>query len=297
LENRGYFRDLSGAAEEIAAKKTYLIDWVKDKVAANPEKFGLADLDKLAIGQKIDFSEILKDEEGILKAFGEAEKLSPAEISHVNYNNELLSQWLKNHPGERLTSAKVAEILGGKRLEILIREKPSAAGMGEILAEPQEQGIKVTAEDYLTGLTQEEREIVDTKWEDYNQLSGLSEDELRGLEDYYTAKENRALGLFYEQQAKLYEDIMEILAPSNMRPAEYLAIKDVTIGKFLEETAGGWEKWRSDEAITINLPHDGIYGASEYGRQLKMAEFIKGTNPTALGKTLTIEEYLKKFIR
>ena len=101
LESRGYFRDLSGTAEEIAAKKTYLIDWVKDKVAANPDKFGLTDPDKLATGQKIDFSEILKDKEGILKAFGETEKLSPAEISHINYNNELLSQWVKNHPGHQ----------------------------------------------------------------------------------------------------------------------------------------------------------------------------------------------------
>ncbi len=296
LENQGYFKNLSGTAEEIAGKKTYLIDWVKDKVALNPEKFGLADPDKLAIGQKIDFSEILKDKEGILKAFEETEKLSSAEISHINYNNELLSKWVKSHPDEILTTPKVAEILGGKRLEILIQEKPPV-GTGEILAEPQEQEIGATAEDYLAGLAHEGREMIDARWEDYTKLPKLSEEEMLDLQDYYGARGNEAVKEFHLNELRVYNNVMEILTPSNMRPAEYLAIKNVTIGKFLEETAGGWEKWRSNEAITIDLPHDGLYGASEYGRQLKLAGFIKGTNPTGFDKSLTIEEYLKKFIK
>ncbi len=279
LESRGYFRDLSGTAEEIAAKKTYLIDWVKDRVAANPDKFGLTDPDRLAIGQKLDFSEILKDKEGILKVFGEAEKLSPAQLEHINYNNELLSQWVKNHPGERLSSAEVAEILGGKRLEILTEERT------------------ISWEDYDKTVLPGQKELDLESWDDYTKLPKLSEEEMWDLRDYYGARDNEAVKEFLSNELRVYNDIMEILAPSNMRPAEYLAIKDVTVGKFLEETAGGWEKWRSDEAITIDLPHDGLYGASEYGRQLKIAEFIKGTQPTALGKTLTIEEYLKKFIK
>ncbi len=234
-----------------------------------------------------------------MKAVEEAEKLSAGELAHINHNNELISEWLKNHPGERLTSGKVAEILGGKRLEAL-------------LGEGQEP---FSAENYLRGLAQEERELAEIQiresWEDYQKMPPLSEEELHELRYYYdekaaeldilgereTAEAAEALKKFHVDRLRIYNDITEILAPSNLRPAEYLAIKNVTVGKFLEETAGGWEKWRGDEAVTIDLPHDGVYGASEYGRQLKLAEFVKNTNPTEFDKSLTIEEYLKQFIK
>ncbi len=295
LESQGYFKGLTGTAEEIAAKKTYLTDWVKDQVVNNRAKFGLTDPDKLAVGQKIDFSDIFKDKEAISKVMADVGRLSPAEIEHINYNNDLLSQWVKTHPGERLTSDKVAEILGGKRLEILT-----------------EGNETFSAENYLRGLGQEERELAETQiqqsWEDYQKLPGLNEDEMHSLQDYYgygAGKEGLgqapdtapAIENFYGAEVRTYTDIMEILAPSNLRPAEYLAIKNVSVGKFMDEMAGGWEKWRSDEAITIDIPHDGIYGASESGRQVRRADFIRATNPAAAEKSLTIEEYLAKFIK
>ena len=302
LEEHGYFKGLTGSPEEIAAKKTYLIDWVKDRIAENPEKFGLTDPDKLAVDQKIDFGEILiedektfKISEAFLREVESAEKLSASELAHINNNNELISQWVKNHPGERLTSDKVAEILGGKRLEILTSEE-------ELMS----------WKDYTKAVPIEREKIDLESWEDYTtKTPPLSDQELMELRDYYDQKSQEydylgdreaaetaeALKDFYADRLRIYNDVMEILAPTNLRPAEYLAIKNVSVGKFLEETAGGWEKWRSDEAITIDLPHDGVYGASEYGRQLKLAEFIKNTNPTEFDKSLTIEEYLKQFIK
>jgi hypothetical protein len=51
------------------AQKNYLIDTIKDRVAEDPEKFGLTDVDKIAIGQKIDFSGAFQDQKIIEGAF------------------------------------------------------------------------------------------------------------------------------------------------------------------------------------------------------------------------------------
>ena len=313
LESHGYFRGFTGTAEEIQAKKDFLTDWVKDQVVEDKTKFGLADvadIEKgLPPGHKFDLTEVLKNKrEALLGEVNNAENLSIGQMKHILHNRELNTEWLKNHPGEALTTPKVAEILGGKRLEILIEQRPSAA-ISETLAERRaegiiqepeievirKEGIEVTAEDYLRGLNQEQREMIDTQWEDYNELPSLSEDEIRGLEDYYYGghgnEEDLALGLFYDRQAELRESILDILAPSKLRIPEYMAIKNVTVGKFLEEAA------KNSNEYWPQLPHSGVYDFMELGRQMELAKFLRGTMPTELGKMLTLDEYLKNFIK
>ncbi len=51
-----YGEKFSGLEE---AQKTYLIDAIKDKIAENPENFGMNDVDDLKIGQEVDFSKAL----------------------------------------------------------------------------------------------------------------------------------------------------------------------------------------------------------------------------------------------
>src|SRR3989338_7131744 len=45
------------------ARKTFVIDAIKDEIAKNPEKFGLENIDRIKIGQTIDFSGVLDDKE------------------------------------------------------------------------------------------------------------------------------------------------------------------------------------------------------------------------------------------
>lgn len=305
LEIQGYFRGLN------QAQKDYLTDWVKDRVVEDKAKFGLADVADiergLPPGHKFDITEVFKNKrEALLHEVASAKKLSASEMEHIMNNRRINTEWLENNPGKPLTTAQVAENLGGKRLQILMEPKPSAGAVVETLAEKRAEVIGaaeeagagvskaeagITAEEYLRGLNQEQREIIDAQWEEYSKLPPLDDEALRKLEDYYEAKEDWTMGLFYEQQAQYFEDIFDILAPTKLRMGEYLAIRNVTVGKFLEEAA------KNSPDYWPKLPHDGIYSAMELKRQIKLADFIRGTQPSALGKLLSVEEYLKNFIK
>src|SRR3989338_6203142 len=74
------------------ARKTYLIDAVKDKVAANPSGFGLEDVDKVVPGQKVDFSSIFEDKSWTERIFDKAGALREAQLENIRLNNRLFDQ-------------------------------------------------------------------------------------------------------------------------------------------------------------------------------------------------------------
>jgi hypothetical protein len=102
-----------GYADLNEAQKTYVIDALKDKVAANPETFGLENIDKLEIGQKIDLSEIFQDNQPE-NLITEAQDLNSEQMQSILENNQKLGDWVEANPGEELTSEKTAEILEGE---------------------------------------------------------------------------------------------------------------------------------------------------------------------------------------
>lgn len=98
------------------AQKAHLIDNIKDKVAENPEKFGLEPgqgIDNLHAGEKINFSSVLGGETTD-KMFDSAQNLSPADMDSIMEHNDKIEQWVSDHPNESLTSEKVKEILAGE---------------------------------------------------------------------------------------------------------------------------------------------------------------------------------------
>ncbi len=103
-EARGLFKGLGNSPEDIA-KKTYIIDALKDKVEANPEKFGLADSDKLKIGQKINFSSVFEDENSLKSIRQSADHLNEDQIKNILKNNEenlRKNKWAKIKEGEKI---------------------------------------------------------------------------------------------------------------------------------------------------------------------------------------------------
>lgn len=92
-------------------QKTYIIDSIKDKIAQNPEQFGLKDIDKLQKDQEVNFQEIISDEQKMNEVFNQAENLNKDAIGNIENNNQILEDWVKDHPEEQLTSEKANEIL------------------------------------------------------------------------------------------------------------------------------------------------------------------------------------------
>ncbi len=132
-------------------KQTYIIDALKDKIVADPEKYGLAgitDPDQIPVGAKIDFSELLKDETGMEGIFGKAGVLSEAQVDNIIHNNEVLRTWVEEHPGERLSSGKVEEILSGGAPETATAEAipaEAATGAGTEYIQPETGGVPTEA--------------------------------------------------------------------------------------------------------------------------------------------------------
>lgn len=91
------------------AKKTYIIDAIKDKIAANPEKFGLHNIDEIKIGQKIDFSEIIKDKDLMDKITGQADKLTAEQMENIKH-------YSAGHQAEIKTDANIEQPLAASEL-------------------------------------------------------------------------------------------------------------------------------------------------------------------------------------
>lgn len=88
---------------------------IMKEIKANPEKFGLGDiknLDNIPAGHKIDLSSILNDPQKMQELYGHARGLSPEQVQNILKNNQLLDDWVKRHPGEKLTQKVVDTLLG-----------------------------------------------------------------------------------------------------------------------------------------------------------------------------------------
>ncbi|MBU1729999.1 hypothetical protein KJ557_00330 [Patescibacteria group bacterium] len=90
LQEKGYFDGLKGSADEVLAKKTYLIDAIKDKVVANPSEFGIGsgNADKIFPGDKLNLTSIFKDKSLLDGFVNKANGLSASDVENIlNYNN------------------------------------------------------------------------------------------------------------------------------------------------------------------------------------------------------------------
>ena len=106
------------------ARKIYVIDALKDKVAADPGKFGLENIDKLKIGQKINLSELFQEEQPEKLITG-VRDLNEEQVRNIMENNEKLRGWINTNPGEELTSEKTEEILKEIKEVKEIKETPA----------------------------------------------------------------------------------------------------------------------------------------------------------------------------
>lgn len=148
------------------AQKNYIIDSIKNKVAEHPEKFGLIDVDKVAVGQKIDFSGIFENKEEIEKFFAGASKAQEIGIIDIpagnvsavesggeskislNENLEIKSDYFVNQPvlSSEIAGAGVSE---GDSVEISDYEAP-AENIANIVSEKQKIFDTLVGKDFMT---------------------------------------------------------------------------------------------------------------------------------------------------
>ncbi|MDP3965044.1 MAG: DNA translocase FtsK [bacterium] len=112
------------------ARQTYVIDAIKDRLVADPEAFGLEDLN-LQPGDQIDFSSVFEGENTVNldDVFSEAKALDQAAVDSILENNTKIEEWVDDNPGEALTEEQVDEILSSSpgTQELATAENPVAA--------------------------------------------------------------------------------------------------------------------------------------------------------------------------
>lgn len=70
-------------------QKNYIIDKWKDYIGAHKSEFGLKDINKIKVGDEIDFTKIFDDHQGMTNAFEKARNLSPKQIEDIERINEI----------------------------------------------------------------------------------------------------------------------------------------------------------------------------------------------------------------
>ncbi len=98
------------------AQQTHLVDQIKDRIAEDPSRFGMdgvSNIDIVQAGQTIDFSSISGDET-ITGMFESSTGLSEEAMKSIVENNEAVAEWVKNNPGQSLTTERVNEIIASR---------------------------------------------------------------------------------------------------------------------------------------------------------------------------------------
>jgi hypothetical protein len=130
------------------ARKTYMIDSLKDKIAANPQAFGLENADRLEIGDKVDMTSLFEGREAVpldgLRA--EALALDQQAVEGILKNNELLRDWVTTHPHDALTSTVAEKVMSG---EIPVAEAGASVVQPD-LADPVQQRMVQRVYDTMT---------------------------------------------------------------------------------------------------------------------------------------------------
>lgn len=132
-------------------EQTRIIDAIKDRIVKHPELIGLADADKLAVGQSVDFGGILNDKEFIDAQFSGVEQTTePAEFPIEQVKQ---SEWLNQFNArlaERMT-ADEAQAFGNE-----IGKALAVNDMGKVFEIEGKMGI--THDDFLR-LVEETKKI------------------------------------------------------------------------------------------------------------------------------------------
>ncbi len=274
------------------ARKTYIIDALKDKVAQNPEKFGLKDIDFLRPGQKIDLTEIFKKEE-VENAFDRAMRLTAGQMESVEHNNRVLLEWVKTHPGQSLTSEKVEEILRGAK----IKTSEEILKGSQIEVPPEVPPEKPQVEIIPSEVPPEKPQIetIPPEAPPEKPQVELQPSQVSPLEE--------------KLKAEMIMDLNEKAAVGyiGFSPAEWEAIKNVKVKEILEQIPEdrrlAWDIWGGNvEGKEIKLPFAtetplerifGGYGPLEFKKHLRLAELIRSYRPGQGELELSVRDFFR----
>ena len=231
------------------AQKTYVIDAIKDKVAAHPEKFGLTDIDQLKVGQKIDFSSIFEKNEELQKIFEKAGNLTPQQTENILHHNQKILNWIKAHPHEDLTSEKVEQILHQKPSGVLEPQIDE-----QISQEPQidEQALQ---EPQIDEQISQEPQIDEQHLKE--PAPQVETSKATGFEDIKNWLE-KYQKIDVEKSSFLNENFLKTHKVSDVLSSDFIGDHDYITGAKITPEVGSLEDWEINERTKLQELVKGI---------------------------------------
>lgn len=114
------------------ARKAYIIDSIKDQIIAHPQEFGLDNVDQLAVGKEIDFTAAFEGPHAVNlpEVVSHAKELSQQAVDSITHNNEVIGQWISNHPGEPINDTIIDHLIHGANITATDTTNPTAELLG-----------------------------------------------------------------------------------------------------------------------------------------------------------------------
>jgi len=232
------------------AQKTYVIDAIKDKVAAHPEKFGLTDVDQLKVGQKIDFSAIFEKNEELQKIFEKAGNLTPQQTENILHHNQEILNWVKAHPHEALTSEKVEQILHPKPSGVLEPQIDEQVSQEPQIDEQAPQEPQIDEQISQEPQIDEQRPQEPAPQVETSKATGF-EDIKNWLEKYQK--------ISVEKSSFLNENFLKTHKVSDVLSPDFIGDRaDVMTGAKITPEVGSIEGWEIDERYRLQELVKGI---------------------------------------
>lgn len=231
-------------------QKTYLIDAIKNKIVANPEKFQLpsdTEFTKIKIGQKMDLGPAFSDNEEMDKIFGKAQT-----ITH-----------LEPPAPTQITETALPET------------EPEPYTIGEkqtILPEEKQQDIRY----------QDKKDIEPT--------STIKGEEMLLDEEEKPLTEGQILEQALKEQAEIETNAQAYCEQKiGFTEKEYKAIADTSLGKLFVELKQALKipddklnQYWVENGSKINLPHEGKYDINQFKKHLQLAKAIQNRMPNKI---------------
>ena len=138
LEGRGYFKEMAGSPEEIMAKKTYIIDAIKDEIVKDPKSFGITsgDADKIMAGEKINLSSFFEKNTSNVKLSSIIEKAQ-------GIGKEDIASILSHKEAPEISHYELLELekVGELKLKVDINHEPKLEYSGSKLVDNWDKSI------------------------------------------------------------------------------------------------------------------------------------------------------------
>lgn len=218
-----------------SARKSYLIDSIKDQLAKDPESWG--NIDSVKAGERFTFTNLLDDPK-MEDAFKATLELSPEKVKSILEHQEAVRDFLREHPGYKLRSGDIdriirgeltdanyeADLKGGEAPKFEMIERPPVQPTSPVVTEaPTAARLGLR---FAPGLSGQEQEVIAKQVDYFRDKAEALQEKAAILQKFHGANPR-----FSEFQTELNDEVARLENQANGLVVHAERIEDVSAMK------------------------------------------------------------------